>query len=129
MRTVAYAPKSLVASVTFLCLAFLSKGYSGPYQWFAEAYLGDVFIVGCLYFALSLVAPEKSGLFKFIAIGLFAVVVEFFQATGLPAALNLPEPFVFVLGTSFDVFDFVSYFIGLLLAVFVDRVIYRKSVF
>ncbi len=115
-----YRLAALVASLVALGLAFLSKYYSGPYQQFSVAYLGDVFIVICLFFWLALVVPRFSTLAKFIIIAAVACSVELLQLSGWPARLNLPEPFVFILGTSFDPKDFLFYAIGLSLAVAMD---------
>ena len=115
----------LIVSLVALSLAFWSKFYDGPYWRFADAYLGDVFIVICLYFWLALFRPGLHILTKFALIAALAFGVELFQATGLPAALNLPEPFVFILGTSYNAFDFLCYGSGLLCAVFFDQ-LYMK---
>jgi len=56
-------------------------------------------------------------------IAAIAVAVELFQLTGLPRSLNLPEPYVFILGSAFDPFDFVYYFIGILMAVIMDMLL------
>jgi hypothetical protein len=118
--------KAAILSLAFLALAFLSKFYSGPFWRFADAYLGDVFIVACLYFGLSFVFPRKKPIIKFLVIAVFAVAIEFFQATGLPAALQLPKPFVFILGTSYDEFDFVCYLFGLAIAILLDVLILQS---
>ena len=60
-------------------------------------------------------------------IAVFAVAIEFFQATGVPAALQLPRPFVFILGTSYDVFDFLCYLFGLVIAFFLDILILQSA--
>ena len=115
----------LITSLVALALAFLSKYYVGPFERFADAYLGDVFIVICLYFWLAILLPRIRISRKFLVIAAVACAVEFFQMTGLPAQLNLGEPFVFVLGTSFDLRDFIFYGLGLAIAVFVDRLLIR----
>lgn len=119
-RLARYRWLSLAASLLALTLAFIAKYYVGPYERFADAYLGDVFIVICLYFWLAIAAPRFRILSKFIVIAAVASFVEFLQLTGLPARLNLGEPFVFILGTSFDPRDFIFYGVGLTLAVIVD---------
>ena len=119
--------KYALLSLLFLASAFFTKFYSGPYWRFADAYLGDVFIVACLYFALSIVCESRGALFKFAAIAALAIVVELFQATGIPASLNLPKPFVFILGTSFDPKDFLFYFAGLCLAVVIDFLVVKRE--
>ena len=120
MIAAGYKRKCLVAAIVFLALAFLSKLYSGPFWRIADAYFGDVFIVACLYFILSIIFTKIRPLLKFMAIALFATAVELFQATGIPASLELPRPFVFILGTSFDIYDFAFYAVGLMSAVGLD---------
>ncbi|RQW02123.1 DUF2809 domain-containing protein, partial [candidate division KSB1 bacterium] len=115
----------LFVSSFALALAFASKYYAGPHQRFADAYLGDVFIVICLYFWLALLWPQLHVLTKFALIAGLAIGVELLQATGLPASLRLPAPFVFVLGTSFDQRDFLFYGTGLMVAVLFDLLLVR----
>ncbi len=115
-----YKKASFLLSLVFLALAFLAKFYTGPCWRIADAYFGDIFIVACLYFALSFFQPSLKPLFKLSAIAALAVFVELFQATGVPASLNLPEPFVFILGTGFDPIDFFCYLVGLALAFLSD---------
>ncbi|RLD09341.1 hypothetical protein DRI50_12270 [candidate division KSB1 bacterium] len=116
-----YKKRSGVLSVIFLILAFLAKWYAGPFWHIADAYLGDFFIVASLYFCLSLILPGVGRTKKIVAVAALAVVVELFQATGIPRSLHLPKPFEFILGTRFDVKDFISYLAGLMLAAAVDQ--------
>ena len=116
-----YKKRNGILTFFFLTLAFFSKWYSGPAWRFSDAYLGDVFIVASLYYCLSIFAPGLSRTIKFAAVAALALAVELFQATGIPGSLNLPKPFEFILGTSFDLKDFISYLAGLILAVAVDQ--------
>lgn len=111
---------AFLLSLFFLALAFATKYYSGPYWQFSDAYLGDVFIVAVLYFWLASGFPRRHPFFKAATIFLIALAVELFQASGIPASWNMPEPFVFVLGSQFDFKDFIFYTLGLLMAVLVD---------
>lgn len=120
-----YRYQCAVTSFGLLTAAFLAKYYRGPGQVFADAYLGDFFIVGCLYFWLSAMVPRLPIWPKAAAIGLLALAVELFQATLIPASWNLPQPLSFLLGTAFDSKDFIFYFLGLTLAVLLDS-IFRK---
>jgi len=113
--------------VTFLALAFWSKGYDGPHQRWVDAYVGDIFIVACLFYLLSLICPLWRTVIKFLIISGIAVAVESFQATGIPASWRLPEPFVFILGSSFDPLDFLFYGTGLLMVVIIDKGILKRS--
>lgn len=121
-----YRSKCAAVSLLLLAAAFLDKFYRGPAQSFSEAYLGDFFIVGCLYFWLSVMLPRWPMMLKAAAIGFLALSVELFQATLIPASWNLPQPFNFLLGTAFDPKDFVFYFSGLAFAVLLD-VIFGKT--
>ncbi len=122
-----YRRAAIITSFVALALAFASKYYAGPYRHFSDAYLGDVFIVICLYYWLASAFPPLPILAKFSAIAVLACAVEFVQLSGWPARLDLPEPFVFILGTSFDPKDFLFYAIGLCLAVLVDGRLYVLS--
>ncbi len=121
MNLKSYRFRALLMAAVLLALAFASKYYRGPYWRFSNAYLGDVFIVGTLYFILSIAVPQQSALLKALIIALVALAVELFQATGIPASWGLPEPFSFVLGTAFDGADFLFYAVGLLLALGLDK--------
>jgi hypothetical protein len=123
-----YRQFSLVVLLLFLAAAFASKIYRGVGQVFAEAYLGDLFIVGCLYFGLGMILPQTAVWKKAGLIGLVALSVESFQATGIPASWKLPAPLSFVLGTSFDPRDFLFYALGLFIAVIVDVFYLKKRV-
>ncbi|MBN1561897.1 DUF2809 domain-containing protein [candidate division KSB1 bacterium] len=118
-----YRRLCLVISLVALALAFASKYYAGPHQRFADAYLGDAFIVICLYFWLALLWPHLRILTKSALISGLAVGVELLQATDLPASLHLPAPFVFVLGTSYDRRDFIFYGLGVLIAALVEKIL------
>jgi len=112
---------ALLLSCGFLLFAVLSKLYRGPYWAFSDAYIGDVGIVACLYFGLSFAAPGLKPGLKLFLISAVAIFVELFQATGIPKSMNLPAPFVWVLGSHFDPVDFLFYFAGLLIAFFFDK--------
>lgn len=113
--------RNLILAVIFLSVAIFSKIYQGPYQSQIDAYLGDVGVVGFLYFILSIFSPKQRPMWKALIIALVATAVEMFQLTGIPRTLELPVPFVFVLGTSFDPYDFGCYFVGILLALMIDQ--------
>ncbi len=127
MNLKAYKKASRRLSLLFLALALFAKFYTGPWQHIADAYFGDLFIVASLYYALSLLKPALKPPIKFSAIAALALLVELFQATGIPASLNLPVPFVFILGTGFDVVDFLYYFTGLALAFLLDVIFLKHA--
>ena len=125
-KNLSYRYACLIVSLVALALAFVSKFYSGPYWRFADAYLGDVFIIICLYFWLTIMCVNLSIVFKALMIAALATVVELFQLSGIPTRWDLPEPFVFILGSSFDPKDFIYYAIGLCGAVGIDILLKRR---
>jgi hypothetical protein len=123
-----YRLLSLIVLLLFLGAAFASKFYRGAGQVFAEAYLGDLFIVGCLYFSLGTILPKMAMWKKAGLIGLVAVLVESFQATGIPASWGLPAPLSFIMGTAFDPRDFLFYALGIFIAVLIDTLYLKKRI-
>lgn len=121
----AYRRRCFVTSAIALSLAFLSKYYNGPHFRFADAYLGDLFIVICLYFVLAGFILKMHIRQKLSSIAVIACSVEFLQWTKIPAQLNLGEPFVFILGTSYDPQDFIFYGLGLTMAGLLDKTFIR----
>lgn len=115
------------AAAVWLAAAFASKYYTGYGDAFAEAYLGDFFIVGVLYYVLSAVAPKWTPCRRLAAVALFALAVEAFQATGLPRSWNLPRPLSFVFGTQFDVYDTAFYIAGLCFSRIIERLFIEKA--
>ncbi|MDZ7371316.1 MAG: DUF2809 domain-containing protein [candidate division KSB1 bacterium] len=115
------------AAAVWLAAAFASKYYSGYGDNFAEAYLGDFFIVGVLYFVLSAAALKLTPRRRLVAVALFALAVEAFQATGLPRSWNLPRPLSFVFGTQFDVYDTAFYIAGLCFSRIIERLLIEKA--
>lgn len=118
---------SLVASLVLLGCAFATRFCAGPLAEIVRPYLPDLFIVGWLYFCLSVVLPRlglwtKGG----ITIG-FASAVELFQATGIPDSPAMPRPLVFWIGNTFNRIDFVCYALGVLLAMGIDTVLSKRA--
>ncbi len=111
----------IVLALFLLAVAFASKAYRGPCWHFANAYVGDVMVVGVFYFALSFFALSWSRINKALVVLAYAVLVELFQASGVPASWHLPAPFVYVFGSVFNFSDILAYIIGLILAVFLDN--------
>jgi len=121
-----YVHSAAALSLVFLLFALASKAYHGPMWRLADAYLGDTFIVACLYFFLTVLRPLWSWRLKILIIGGIAVAVEAFQASGIQRAWGLPKPFVFIFGTSFDPLDFACYALGLWWAYLSDRFLLKK---
>jgi hypothetical protein len=108
-------------ALLLLGIAFASKAYRGPWWHYANAYVGDIMIVGVIYFTLTLFAVSWSMPKKALCVFIYAVLVELFQATGIPASWNLPAPFVYVFGSVFSYIDILAYIVGLFLAGFLDN--------
>ncbi len=115
-----YRRHALASSCGFLIFAILTKLYRGPLHVYIDAWAGDIGIVACLYFMLACFFPRLQPFIKGLVIACIAVSVELFQASGIPRSWNLPAPFVWVLGSRFDVMDFWFYFIGIIIAFLID---------
>jgi hypothetical protein len=121
-----YRMGAIIFSLLFLAVAISGKIYKGPYHWLADAYLGDLAIVGCLYFWLAFIFPGWRPYIKTITIAAVAITVELFQATDIPKSWNLPKPFVFILGSQYDANDFICYATGLAIAFLLDGLLMKK---
>jgi hypothetical protein len=121
MSLASYRLHATVYSALFITLAFASKAYRGPWWRIADAYIGDVMVVGFLFFVLSALLPRLATARKFWIVFVYAVLVELFQATGLPASWHLRPPLSYAFGSSFDAIDLIAYAVGVLLAAFLDR--------
>ncbi|MBN1999515.1 DUF2809 domain-containing protein [candidate division KSB1 bacterium] len=122
-----YRCQAILFSSIFLAFAVAGKVYKGPGWHYADAWMGDIGIVGCLYFGLAVFIPKRRPVTKTAVIAAVATAVEVFQWTGIPRSWNLPRPFVFVLGSRFDPTDFLCYIVGLFAAWQVDRLLMTKS--
>jgi len=116
-----YRRLALTLGCGFLVFAVLTKLYRGPLHVYIDAWAGDIGIVACLYFILACFFPRLQPVIKGLVIACVAVSVELFQASGIPHSWNLPAPFVWVLGSRFDLMDFGFYFIGIMIALIIDR--------
>ncbi len=112
-----------MVSILFLTFAVAGKIYKGHGWQYADAWIGDIGIVGCLYFWLAIFIPRHRPAAKTAVIAVVATAVELFQWTGIPRSWRLPRPFVFILGSRFDPRDFICYAIGLFAAWQVDRIL------
>ena len=106
----------LLVSFSFLLLALASKSYTGSCHQFVNHYLGDLFIVGCLYFLLLLCFPNLSPLPLAALVLAVSVSVESAQAHVVPILQRLPHWIRFWTGTTFDPLDILAYCAGIALA-------------
>jgi hypothetical protein len=118
---------SILLSFGFLLLAWASKNYSGPYYRFTNHYLGDLFIVGWLYFLLLFVFPNLKPSSTALIVFLFSVLVEIFQAYLFSIFPGVPSWILFWTGTTFDPWDILAYLAGVALAVIIDWFINSKQ--
>ena len=118
----------LVLSFFFLLLALGSKRVTGSIHEITNHYIGDLFIVGSLYFFILVVFIRLSPISTAVIVFAFSVLIEIAQAYVFPFLVGIPEWFRFWFGTTFDPFDIVVYFAGVALAVLADlQFIRRKS--
>jgi hypothetical protein len=116
-----YRRSCVLSACAFIAIAFASKAYRGPAWRYSDAYVGDVMVVGFIYFVLSFFMISMSIRRKIIYVFGYALLVELFQATGIPNSWHLPAPFIYVFGSVFNFIDILAYLVGLALAGFLDR--------
>lgn len=109
----------LAAGGAFLAAGLFALFYRGPGWRFTRGTLGDLFVVGFLYHLLSLFwrgpAAARAG-----AIAVLAVGIEMAQWARV-FTTRPSDPLVVVTGSTFDVWDLLSYAVGLTLAVMLER--------
>jgi len=108
---------NLLLSFCFLLLALASKSFTGSFHQFANHYLGDLFIVGWLYFLLLLVFPKLRPSLTAAVVFTMSVLVEIAQAHLVSILPGVPSWILFWTGTTFDPLDIFVYFAGVALAV------------
>ena len=116
---------NLLLSLCFLLFALASKSYTGPFHRFANHYLGDLFIVGWLYFLLLLVFPKLSPSLTAAVVLTISVFVEIAQAKLITKFPGVPSWILFWTGTTFDPLDLLVYLAGVSLAVSTDLFLIR----
>jgi hypothetical protein len=116
---------ALLIAFCYLILAIVSKLYSGPSHIFVNHYLGDLFIVGWLYFLVLWIFPKLKLAVAAALIFTISVFVEFAQVYLRPISSGLPKWVLFWTGTMFDPLDLAAYSAGVALAVVTDHLIWR----
>lgn len=108
----------LAAGGAFLAAGLFVLFYRGPGWRFTRGTRGELFVVGFLYHLLSLVwrgpAAGRAG-----AIAVLAVGIELAQWARI-FTTRASDPLVVVTGSTFDVWDLVSYALGLALALMLE---------
>jgi hypothetical protein len=108
----------VVIAVAVGLLHFVTgANYRGPFPVFVNGYLIDILLPMSLYFLLSLadLAPFRPWWVKSLSVFGVGVVVETAQFFGAP-----------LLGRTFDPLDYVMYAAGVLLAAFLDIVLFPR---
>ncbi len=107
-------PKRIFNAVLFVCLLAVEI-YIALFvrDRFVRPYLGDVLVVGVLYFFVRIFIPER---FPFLpaAVFLCGVLTEVLQYARSLEWLGLSDSSFFsvLIGTTFDVKDIICYFLG-----------------
>ena len=117
---------NLLLSFCFLLLALASKRFTGSFQQFANHYLGDLFIVGWLYFLLLLGFPKMKPALAAAVVFTISVTVEIAQASLVSTFPGIPNWILFWIGTTFDPLDIFVYLAGVALAVIIDLFVRRR---
>lgn len=83
---------------------------------FIRPYVGDVLVVGVVYFFVRIFVPDKVKLMP-LYVFIFAALVEVLQYFQLISLLGLEENTVarILIGSTFDVKDLFCYFIGFII--------------
>ena len=118
---------NLLSSFCYFLLALASKRFFGPFHQFANNYLGDLFIVGWLYFLVLIVFPKLKPAITAGIVFTMSVFVEMAQAHCLPLLPGLPSWVLFWTGTKFDPLDIAIYFAGAALAALTDLLLRRST--
>jgi hypothetical protein len=113
----------LITSILFITEIAIAYFHFNP---FIRGFLGDVLVMLLLYSFLKIFI--KNNVFN-IAISVlgFAFLVELLQFLKLSEILKIKSKIILtVLGSVFDVWDLVAYFIGFLLILLIEKLLHKK---
>jgi hypothetical protein len=113
----------LITSFLFITEIAIAYFHFNP---FIRGFLGDVLVMLLLYSFLKIFI--KNNVFN-IAISVlgFAFLVELLQFLKLSEILKIKSKIILtVLGSVFDVWDLVAYFIGFLLILLIEKLLHKK---
>jgi len=113
----------LITSFLFITEIAIAYFHFNP---FIRGFLGDVLVMLLLYSFLKIFI--KNNVFN-IAISVlgFAFLVELLQFLKLSEILKIKSKIILtVLGSVFDVWDLVAYFIGYLLILLIEKLLHKK---
>lgn len=106
-----------------LCLGLVTLPYKGPAHEWARTHAGDALVVLFLVGLLGLVSSWSIGR-RILYVAVFSFGIEFAQLfAGASERGNLLQ---LIIGSQFDVLDFVYYSVGLVLAAALDRLASRS---
>ena len=110
---------TLIALTVGLLHFVTGENYRGPFPTFVNGYLIDILLPMVLYFLLDL--PEikwiKSPIFRATAVFLFGCTVEMSQYLGYP-----------LFGSTFDPLDILAYAGSVVFGVFLDLILFPRTV-
>lgn len=107
--------------VVVICLSIgalhfiIGPNYSGPFQWFISGYLIDILLPFCVYFLIALPRIIPKPWMIAAIVFMIGFTVETLQYFG-----------IYVFGSTFDIYDYLMYAIGALLAMFTDIFYFSK---
>lgn len=113
------------AAVGLLAAEILIGAYAGG---FVRSYIGDVLVVVLIFALLRAFTPKKPKLLA-LYVMLFAFAVEFLQITSYFGIINenTPQLIRIIAGSSFSVWDLVSYAAGALLCAVFEIIVTKAT--
>jgi hypothetical protein len=110
---------TLIALTVSLLHFATGENYRGPFPVFVNGYMIDILLPMTLYLLMGLSEVKwiRSTLFRAAAVFSFGCVVETSQYLGYP-----------IFGSTFDLFDILAYAGGVLLGIFLDRILFPRIV-
>jgi len=115
-----YRKVFVVTVAVFVALLHFVIGpnYGGPFKGFLKGYLLDILIPFFFYFLFTLKLTQTQQKIS-VAVGIvaFAAVVEYLQYRGMG-----------IFGSTFDPYDFVAYFAGIVSAIVLDLTVLNKII-
>ena len=114
---------SLLLLSTEILIALFAKG-------FLRHFVGDFLVVILIYCFIRIFFKAKND-FKIISsIFIFSISIELLQILKLPKILHVKNPIIeIILGSTFDWFDLLAYFLGCLLILLINCYLndYKRS--
>lgn len=114
MRSISPGQTKLFLIVIFIPLGLLTKGYSGFGDEFVNKYFGGVIYVVFFVLLASLIFPHSSTLKMPLTVVFITCLIEFSQLIQVDFLNILRKSLIArsLIGSVFNVFDFIFYFVG-----------------